>query len=558
MSQSIQVGASRVKSTVALAVISMLLHGCGSSNSSDSLPMNEDIVSACTTSSSANTIISGTVTFDRVFHRANNALDYNNIIAEPVRGALVEIVCNQDSIAIASGSTDDKGDYSLSIASDSGSVFVRVKAQMKKTGTPRWDFSVVDNTQNKALYVLDGSVFDPSADASIRNLHAPSGWGGSSYSSVRAAGPFAVLDSVYEAFNKVLLTKPAAVFPALKLNWSKNNISSPGELEQGEINTSFFNGVEIYLLGAENVDTDEYDGHVIIHEFGHYLEANFSRSDSIGGSHSALSRLDIRVAFSEGFGNAFSGIATDDPYYRDSDGYAQSMGFGFNVDNNNCTIKGWYNECSVQAIIYDLYDSTPESTDTVNLGFTPLFDVLSNEHKNTNAMTSIFSFIYELKQNNLPEAPAIDTLVAEQKIDVITDVYGDSETNNDPGATNMLPVHGVITPNDSSPVNVCSTDEFQVFNGLGVNRFLRFTVPATQAVTITANKTSGTGDDPDIYLYRRGQVVGAAETSNPGSETLNLPVLFFYYTYVIEVYDFGNLLDDGVGPTCFDVTVTTL
>lgn len=179
MSQNIQVGASRVKSTVALAVISMLLHGCGSSNSSDSLPMNEDIVSACTTSSSVNTIISGTVTFDRVFHLENNALDYNNIIAEPVRGALVEIVCNQDSIAIASGSTDDKGDYSLSIASDSGSVFVRVKAQMKKTGTPRWDFSVVDNTQNKALYVLDGSVFDPSADASIRNLHAPSGWVGS-------------------------------------------------------------------------------------------------------------------------------------------------------------------------------------------------------------------------------------------------------------------------------------------------------------------------------------------------------------------------------------------
>lgn len=554
MRQNILMKIFKVKNTLALILVSLALYACGSSGSSNSIPANEDVVSVCTTtSSSTNTAIGGTITFDRVFHFAYS-LDYNNIVAEPVRGAVVEIVCNQDGIALASGSTDGNGDYSLSVPSDSGSVFVRVKAQMKKTGTPRWDFSVVDNTQNKALYVLDGSVFDPSADALIRNLHAPSGWGGSSYSSVRAAGPFAILGSVYEAFNKVLLAKPDAVFPALKLNWSKNNIPASGNLALGQIGTSFFNGSEIYLLGAENVDTDEYDDHVIIHEFGHYLEANFSRSDSIGGSHSGLSRLDIRVAFSEGFGNAFSGIATDDPGYRDSDGNSQSTGFGFDVDSNNCSVKGWYNECSVQAIIYDLYDNGAETVDTVNLGFTPLFSVLSNEHKHTNAMASIFSFIYELKKNNLAEEAAINKLVSDQDIDVISDVYGSSEISNNPGATNMLPVHAAIAAN-GSVVNVCSTDEHQVYNGLGVNRFLRFTMPSTRAVTITASKTSGSGNDPSIYLYRRGQIVSAVETANPGSETLNSPVLFFNNTYVIEVFDYGNT-GVGVGSTCFNVTVT--
>jgi hypothetical protein len=32
--------------------------------------------------------------------------------------------------------------------------------------------------------------------------------------------------------------------------------------------------------------TDEYDDHVIIHEWGYCFEDKFSRSDSIGGNHS--------------------------------------------------------------------------------------------------------------------------------------------------------------------------------------------------------------------------------------------------------------------------------
>lgn len=533
----------------------VMLSACGSSNDSDGpVSPRQPVVSACAAGSAADVSISGTVSFDRVPHRANNALDYDNIIAEPVRGAVVEIICQEDGLAVVSDDTNENGEYSLSIPADAGRVFVRVKAQMKKTGTPAWTFSVVDNTQNKALYVLDGSVFDPSGDVLTRNLHATSGWTGSAYTAVRAAAPFAILNTVYAAFNKVLEVEPNAVFPPLQLNWSKNNISVAGELVLGQIGTSFFSDDEIYLLGAENVDTDEYDVHVIAHEFGHYLEEVFFRSDSIGGSHSSLSSLDIRVAFSEGFSNAYSGIATGDSVYRDSDGNGQSTGFGFNVDNNNCTVKGWYNECSVQAIIYDLHDNKVDRVDNINLGFNPLFNVLANEYKNSDAMTSIFSFIHELKENHSADASAIDVLVADQNIDTITDIYGDSEISNNPGITDMLPVYEVIITNGSA-VNICSTDEFQVFNGLGVSRFLRFNMPETGTVTIKATKTSGPGNDPDIYLYHKGQVRGIAETTTINTETLTTSVLLSGRTYVVEVFEFSNF-GSGVGTTCFDITVT--
>ena len=56
--------------------------------------------------------------------------------------------------------------------------------------------------------------------------------------------------------------------------------------------------------------TDEYDDHVVVHEWAHYFEANFSRSDSIGGDHASDNVLDIRLAFGEGFGNAYSAMAS--------------------------------------------------------------------------------------------------------------------------------------------------------------------------------------------------------------------------------------------------------
>jgi len=69
---------------------------------------------------------------------------------------------------------------------------------------------------------------------------------------------------------------------------------------------------------------------------------------------------------------------------------------------------GWYSEASVYRILYDLYDDHDDGADRLSLGFAPMHKVLIDAQKNTNAFTSIFSFITALKAQN-PDDKREDT-----------------------------------------------------------------------------------------------------------------------------------------------------
>ena len=226
-------------------------------------------------------------------------------------------------------------------------VRIRVKAELVQTSGAQWNVRVVDNTSGDAPYALQGALANSGTTDTTRNLNASSGWGGSSYTSTRAAAPFAILAPIYESMQRIVAVDPDVVFPAIDFNWSVNNrpgmnpnVSFEQNLANGDIGTSSYvtssNGDRrVLILGDANNDTDEYDEHVVIHEWGHYFEDQLSRSDSIGGPHGLADRLEARVALGEGFGNALSGMMTDDPFYRDSFGPAQGSGFFINVENNN-------------------------------------------------------------------------------------------------------------------------------------------------------------------------------------------------------------------------------
>src|SRR5690606_9135756 len=162
---------------------------------------------------------------------------------------------------------------------------------------------------------------------------------------------------------------PGTVFPPLVLHWSPSNVPSRGEdnvpdFDSGEIGTSLYrNGVGIFLLGAEDSDTDEYDRHVIAHEWAHFLEHSLARSDSIGGPHTWGDQLDMRTAFSEGLANALAAMVVGDALYVDVLGPGQAQGFAFDIEGPISSRPlhanphpGWFSEQSVHEIIYDLYD----------------------------------------------------------------------------------------------------------------------------------------------------------------------------------------------------------
>ena len=538
----------------ALAII--LIGGCG--GGSGSSPPALSAAPAPVTS----VTISGRVTFDKVPFGAGSdmGLDFARALAAPVRGATVEIMAGSGGTVLATGVTDAAGNYSLSVPPNTD-VFVRVRAEMLRTGTPAWNFTVRDNTNFDSLYALDGSVFNSGSSASTRNLHAASGWGGSSYTAARSAAPFAVLDAVYQALQLVLTASPSQVFPELRMMWTPNNrpVTPTGNIAaqraSGNIGTTFYDAgtpARIYVLGDVATDTDEFDQHVLAHEWGHYYQHQFSRDDSIGGAHDTNQRLDYRVAFSEGWGNAFSGMARGDPLYRDSFTMSGALrGFTINVENNASLIPGAFNEGAVQSVLYDFFDSANDGADTVSLGFAPIHAVMTTRMRTTPSLTTIYPFLSALRAGNAAQASAIDALAAGQQLASVTDDFGANELNSG-GDPRNLPIFRSVSAGEIVPV--CSVAANGAYNRLGNRKFLRFDLAAPGMITVRANNGPA-GSDPDLALYSAGVQRGLAEGTAASAETLAVSGLAAG-TYVIEVYEYSNLGSAPRGETCFDLQVT--
>ena len=534
--------------------------------------------------------ISGQITFDLVpavsLGMGLSYLDYAATVSSPVRHVTVQAVDSATGALLNATSADDEGAYAMTVPV-STNLSLRVRAELLRAGSPGWNVRVVDNVQDDALYVLDGVDFDSGTTDSTRNLHAGSGWTGQSYTAPRAAAPFAILDAITDGMEFLLAVDPALAFPPLTLHWSPDNNQASGadgfpDPETGEIGVSFFSPQlgGIFLLGQEDQDTEEYDRGIILHEWGHYLENAFFRSDSIGGPHTLGDRLDMRVAFSEGFASALAGMVLGNGLLIDTLGPRQSFGFTIDVENVTGLNSGWYSEESVQGILFDLFDTVQDNAqDQLGLGFEPIFDVLTNDVRDSVALTSLFPFVVALKEERGPsEAPLIDDLVSSQTIAEISDDYGQNRTNPiSPDDADVLPIYTDIVVNGGPVSGICSTDAFgdsladpESVNKLGSRRYLRFSTTVAGQHTFSATATvipPGETTDPDMELHQRGLLLPfplvdpPGKSSDPDVETFSWPLT--PGDYVLEVYEWTNTnqRDDPdfppIGRSCFDVEVTT-
>ena len=563
----------------AAALVALVLAGCHHGGGS-APPLGPDVT------------LSGTVTFDLVptaVGAGTPQLDYANTQSAPARGVTVQVV--NGSTVVATTTTDDAGAYSLSVASNEN-VFVRARAEMIRDGSPGWSVVVTDNTQDDALWVLDSPTFMLGADGATQDLHAASGWGGSSYTSTRSAGPFAILDAVYDAMQFVLASEPGLTFPSLQMHWSPNNVPSVSasgpDAPSGQIGSSVYvSGDGIYLLGAQNEDTDEYDRSVISQLWGQYLLDTYGRDDSVTGPHAPGDQLDLSVAFTEGFANAISAMVTGDPVYRDTMGTQQAQGYSFNVEGDASTTNpypGWFSERSIQELIYNLYDSDANfvpagstTQDNVALGFAPIFAALADPLRNTLAQTSIFPFINGLQQAEPQDVRLnIDALVRAEGMDSIVDDYGSTETHfGTPPSPKLTTVYDDVIVNGPA-TNVCSLNDFRStasgsIDKLGSRRYVRFSAPAAGTYTFLATAVSPpAAADPDLVLFQAGEIESSegppsgsctqSWQTTPGVCTESFSESLSAGDYTLEVYEWTNITDDPryppIGDTCFDVTVT--
>ncbi len=541
-------------------------------------------------------MISGTVQYEFVPPNLDcNGLNFGGTLTRPIRQATVEIVDSGTGAVIGTTVSSDAGAYAFTVNSNT-MVFLRVRAELKRIGTtPSWDVEIRDNTSNtgsalasRPLYVLDGTAFSSGAANMTRNLTATTGWTGASYTGVRAAAPFAVLDTIYNVMTVIIGADAQANFPALDAYWSVNNSSSQGagtfdeNVAAGDIGTSFYIGDQLFLLGMANDDTEEFDDHVVVHEWGHYFEDNFSRSDSVGGAHGLGQSLDMRLAFGEGWATALSGIGLNNPVYCDTGGVGQASRLvGFDIEDDHFGTPGWYNEFSIINLIYDLWDTDIDGVDNDSMGFAPIFDVMTGRQPATPAFTSIFSFAANLKAQNPAQVAFIDTILGNYNIaSAGIDIYGSTEVNNRNGAIDVLPVYRTIVPDGASTINICSNEQFDGSsdgNKLSEYRFLRMTVVNAGPLTFTVITTTPTPymddplddadqSDPDVWWYRIGQLqnqfVGGIPQGLSGDanqEIFTTPNAVPVGDYVIALHEFryADSQTPGAYPprTCFDVTI---
>jgi hypothetical protein len=119
-------------------------------------------------------------------------------------------------------------------------------------------------------------------------------------------------------------------------------------------------------------DRDEYDDAVLLHQYGHFFLRHFARTDSPGGPHSVLNRVDPRLAFAEGAATFFGNAAKGSSLYVDTT--LAGVGARFDLEyvpsaiplgTSDGTLAGNVSEAVVAAILWDLVDATNEGTDTL-------------------------------------------------------------------------------------------------------------------------------------------------------------------------------------------------
>ena len=571
---------------------------------SDGMASSTDSVNVTVAEPQVQVMVSGTVNYEFVPPEANcSGLNFAGTFNRPIRGATVQLLDSGNNVLSTMIAGDD-GSYAFNNIDANTIVRLRVRAELQQAGTPGWDVEVRDNfiagasdsdvpappaLGTRALYTLDGVNFDTGTSNITQNLTAASGWGVNSYTGSRAAAPFAILDVIYTAMQFVRSADASANFQPLDAFWSVNNTVADADIDitAGNLPTSFYNGVNsLFILGDDMDDTDEFDDHIVAHEWSHYFEDNFSRSDSFGGPHSLDERLDASLSFGEGWASALGAMLLNDPIYCDTGVPGTSAGFGFSAEGSSFSTKGWFNESSVFTIIYDLWDSANDDGDNGSIGFAPIYDVMTGPQIFTEGFTTLFSFTTELRASlNAQGQALVDALLNRENVvsGVALDIWGSNETN-DAGAPPavsplVLPLYTPYTA-DGSVLEVCVDDYFDRLSGLnrdgnnpGAGRYLRITVPTddeyeVSVVTTTPTPPSADPDDrdqsdPDIYIMR-GAAGGFIAAGTEGVANLEppfrTPMLFAAETYaaIVEEWRFDDVeaSDDFPPQICFDVSFT--
>lgn len=237
--------------------------------------------------------VAGRVTYSR---RPISTTGLGAVESLGLEGATVTVINAATSAIVGTAVTDGMGFYAITATVPGGAMLATRVTASRNDSTYRFS---VENFSG-AAYAVTTMPF-AAAPMVSRDVDITEGNNG---------GAFAIFDTIRTGLDFVRRSLPSAA-PQLRVRWERGRTTPGG--------TSYFQPGrnQIYLLGGPR-DIDEYDKPVVLHEFGHFVEANFSRTNSPGGSHDG-SPTDPRLAWGEGFGTWFGCAANgSDSHYIDT------------------------------------------------------------------------------------------------------------------------------------------------------------------------------------------------------------------------------------------------
>ena len=214
--------------------------------------------------------------------------------ALPIRFAQVEVRAAGNDRLLMRGSTGQDGNFDITFNSQAQRYKVLIWARQDSTLLTQ---SVHDNRE-KVYHVASRNIDGRSQPDATVNVYATLAKGGPAFNIFDMGVDGAAF------IRRVYGSKP----PALTWLWTSGK---PGTCGGGA--SCYYNDKKLISVLSIPADRDEYDDTVLLHEYGHFWQSQYSGDDSPGGSHSSANRVNPLLAFGEGtatfFGNWVKGTA---------------------------------------------------------------------------------------------------------------------------------------------------------------------------------------------------------------------------------------------------------
>jgi hypothetical protein len=349
-----------------------------------------------------------------------------------IRNAAVNIIAIDGFVQLASGSTDNKGEFSFTGVPNNvrrGGFYLQVLAKTAD-GNPT-QVEIRNNATDRSILAHISSALDDSTTATFAGIET------AATASSGIGGAFNILDTLSQASELIQKSGPCpsldgrCIPPLLTAYWEPG--SADGTHYDDQLDAIFILGG-----GTADKDADEYDDSVIAHEYGHFAVRHFSRDDSPGGQHRINENgQDIRLAWSEGWGDFFSSAVRQSPLYVDT---ANGSTFSFDIESytspnfpiaGSLSAKTIYttNEIAIAGVLWDVLDpiagplDLDEQHDQLALGFNPIWQTLLQFQKTEGAALPATMESFQILFNIIDPASsnALTAILEERKMELFPD-----------------------------------------------------------------------------------------------------------------------------------------